>query len=84
MRQPSAVYGSEGSYKLVYVSYLSGLENILVHPNTSCLLKFSVSILFLALGTSFLHPSQYLIMFIMTLFVISRSWKQPRCPTMEE
>jgi hypothetical protein len=23
-------------------------------------------------------------MFIATLFVIARSWKQPRCPTMEE
>ena len=30
------------------------------------------------------HRGTCSIMFIVTLFVIARSWKQPRCPTIEE
>jgi hypothetical protein len=30
------------------------------------------------------HRGMCSIMFIATLFVIARSWKQPRCPTTEE
>jgi hypothetical protein len=30
------------------------------------------------------HKDMYATMFIEALFTIARSWKQPRCPSMEE